>query len=68
MNGAPAAIEDMPGGTLGDWLSAAVRGLEAAEGGGWQAAEDVIRRLFGLVRGGARDKKPDKKSGKESDK
>ncbi len=38
MSGAPAAIEDMPegthgetpGGTLGDWLSAAVRGLEAA--------------------------------------
>ncbi len=37
---------------------------EAAEGGGWQTAEDVIRRLFGLVRGGARDKK----SGKESEK
>jgi glutamyl-tRNA reductase len=38
--------------------SEAMRG-EAAEGGGWQAAEDVIRRLFGLVRG---------KGGKESDK
>lgn len=34
MSGAPAAIEDMPQGThgetLGDWLSGAVRGLEAA--------------------------------------
>lgn len=45
--------------------SEAMRG-EAAEGGGWQVAEDVIRRLFGLVRGGARDNKSGKESEKES--
>ena len=39
---------------------------EAAEGGGWQVAEDVIRQLFGLVRGGARDNKSGKESEKES--
>lgn len=52
MSGAPAAIEDMPqgthGGTLGDWLSAAVRGLEAA---GIETARLDARLLASFVLG-----------------
>lgn len=56
MSGAPAALEDMPegthgetpGGTLGDWLSAAVRGLEAA---GIDSARLDARLLASFVLG-----------------
>ncbi len=52
MSGAPAAIEDTPQGTheetLGDWLSAAVRGLEAA---GIDSARLDARLLASFVLG-----------------
>ena len=48
MNGALAAFEGMPGETLGDWLSAAVRGLEAA---GIDSARLDARLLASFVLG-----------------